>query len=218
MWLTQVALPTAADQRIGFIAAASMNGGTSTNYNAAVLSVMSEAAWTAGSSQPAYFRFETIAPSSTTLVDRLRITAKGNIVIGFGTGVLSTSATDGFLYVPNCAGAPSGAATSFTGSKALVYDSSNDQLGIYNGSWKMLPALGVANSWTAANSFSGVVGIGGASASSTWLNLAAGTTAKSQINLAASTAPTSPSNGDFWFDGTDVKIRVSGATKTFTLV
>jgi hypothetical protein len=62
------------------------------------------------------------------------------------------------------------------------------------------------------------LGVGGASATSTFIKVAAGTTAKSQVNLAASTAPTSPNDGDVWFDGTDVKIRVAGATKTFTLV
>ena len=61
------------------------------------------------------------------------------------------------------------------------------------------------------------LGVGGASATSTVIQLAAGTPAKSQINFAASTAPSSPSDGDFWFDGTDVKIRAAGTTKTFTL-
>jgi hypothetical protein len=52
----------------------------------------------------------------------------------------------------------------------------------------------------------------------TWLNVAAGTTARSQINLASSTAPTSPNNGDIWFDGTDLKIRVGGLTRTIVLL
>lgn len=52
---------------------------------------------------------------------------------------------------------------------------------------------------------------------STMFNISAGTTAISQMRFGASTAPTSPIDGDFWFDGTNVKIRVSGATKTFTL-
>jgi hypothetical protein len=51
---------------------------------------------------------------------------------------------------------------------------------------------------------------------STWLSIGAGTTAKSQINLATSTAPTTPVDGDIWFDGTNLKIRVSGATYTLT--
>jgi hypothetical protein len=51
-----------------------------------------------------------------------------------------------------------------------------------------------------------------------FLNIGAGTTAKAQINLASSTAPTSPNNGDIWFDGTDLKMRIGGVTKTFTLI
>jgi len=50
------------------------------------------------------------------------------------------------------------------------------------------------------------------------VSYAAATTAKAQINLASGTAPTSPVNGDIWFDGTDLKIRVGGVTKTFTLL
>lgn len=50
-----------------------------------------------------------------------------------------------------------------------------------------------------------------------WLGIIAGTTARSQINFASSTAPTSPNDGDFWYDGTNVKFRVGGTTKTFTL-
>ena len=51
----------------------------------------------------------------------------------------------------------------------------------------------------------------------TWIKIGAGTTARSQINLASSTAPTSPNDGDIWFDGTSLKIRIGGLTKTFTL-
>jgi hypothetical protein len=50
------------------------------------------------------------------------------------------------------------------------------------------------------------------------LSLSAGTTASSQINLASSTAPTSPNDGDIWFDGTNIKMRIGGVTKTFTLI
>jgi hypothetical protein len=50
------------------------------------------------------------------------------------------------------------------------------------------------------------------------ISLSAGTTSNAQINLASSTAPTSPNNGDIWYDGTDIKMRIGGVTKTFTLV
>lgn len=46
---------------------------------------------------------------------------------------------------------------------------------------------------------------------------AAGTTAQAPINLAAGVAPTSPADGDIWYDGTNIKMRVGASTKTFTL-
>jgi hypothetical protein len=48
--------------------------------------------------------------------------------------------------------------------------------------------------------------------------LGAATTAKASLRIPSGTAPTTPTNGDIWFDGTDLKIRVAGVTKTFTLL
>lgn len=64
----------------------------------------------------------------------LEIDGSKNFVIG--NAALSTTATDGFLYIPSCAGAPSGTPTSKTGRIAIVYDSSNNKLYAYNGAWK----------------------------------------------------------------------------------
>lgn len=49
---------------------------------------------------------------------------------------LTTSATDGFLYIPTCAGTPSGVPSTQTGTVAMVFDTTNGKLYIYNGSWK----------------------------------------------------------------------------------
>ena len=49
------------------------------------------------------------------------------------------------------------------------------------------------------------------------LLLNASTTSHPHINFTSGVAPTSPVNGDFWFDGTNFKARVGGVTKTFTL-
>lgn len=61
----------------------------------------------------------------------------------------------------------------------------------------------------------GNVGVG-VTAPGALVSIAAGTTAKAQMNFASSTAPTTPNDGDMWFDGTNLKLRVSGTTYTLT--
>jgi hypothetical protein len=75
----------------------------------------------------------------TNSVERMRIDSLGNVSIG--SAALSTSATDGFLYVDTCAGTPTGVPTAKTGRVALVYDTANNKLAIYNGAWKQTVAL-----------------------------------------------------------------------------
>ena len=52
------------------------------------------------------------------------------------------------------------------------------------------------------------------------VHVGAGTTAISQMKLESSTAPTGGAltDGCFWYDGTDLKFRTGGVTKTVTLV
>jgi hypothetical protein len=50
------------------------------------------------------------------------------------------------------------------------------------------------------------------------LHLPAGTTARASLNITSGAAPTAPNNGDIWFDGTNIFMRIGGVTKTFTLV
>lgn len=53
---------------------------------------------------------------------------------------------------------------------------------------------------------------------SSMIQLSASTTAKSHLNLVSGVAPTTPNNGDIWFDGTNLKMQIGGTTKTFTIV
>ena len=57
----------------------------------------------------------------------------GSLIVG--TAAIATNATDGFLYIPTCAGAPTGTPTTYSGRVAMVYDTTNNALYIYVGTW-----------------------------------------------------------------------------------
>lgn len=73
-------------------------------------------------------RFYTAANNTTvTGTQRFTIDANGNVVAG-ALAALATGATNGDLYIPTSAGAPTGDTTDFTGKVPLRYDTTNDKL------------------------------------------------------------------------------------------
>jgi hypothetical protein len=72
------------------------------------------------------------ANSFSTGTERFRITAVGNVVAG-GSVALATTATNGFLYVPTCAGTPTGTPTAITGMAPIVVNTTNNKLYFYSG-------------------------------------------------------------------------------------
>ena len=84
-----------------------------------------------------YFK---MAPSGTgaavaTPVTALSITNLGSVVVA--GAALATTATDGFLYIPTCAGPPTGVPTAQTGTAPIVFDSTNNFLYVrVGGTWK----------------------------------------------------------------------------------
>jgi hypothetical protein len=50
------------------------------------------------------------------------------------------------------------------------------------------------------------------------VDIASSSTARASLRIRSGTAPTTPNDGDIWFDGTDIKMRIGGVTKTFTLI
>jgi hypothetical protein len=71
-----------------------------------------------------------IRPGQT---EALRLLVNGNVC--FPDAGLATNATAGFLYIPSCAGTPTGVPDVFAGTVPLVYDRTNNELYIYDGSW-----------------------------------------------------------------------------------
>ncbi len=89
------------------------------------------AAGTAGLS----FHTHTGAVGSETYNERLRLDANGNVIVN--TNGVATTATDGFLYIPSCAGTPTGVPTTYTSRLPLVIDRTNNKLYFYSsGAWR----------------------------------------------------------------------------------
>jgi hypothetical protein len=91
----------------------------------------------------------------------LRILDSRSVVLG--DAALATTATDGFFYFSSSVGPPTGVPTAFAGCVPLHYDSTADDLWIYNAGWKKIPTQ-TKGTWTpadgsgAALTFTGVTG------------------------------------------------------------
>jgi hypothetical protein len=82
----------------------------------------------------------TTANGTVTPQARLDLDGLGNVVIG--TGALATNATDGYLYLPTCAGTPTGTPTAVTGRVPTVVDTSTSPPRVYyyvGGAWRYAP-------------------------------------------------------------------------------
>jgi hypothetical protein len=75
--------------------------------------------------------------TGTSPAERMRITDAGNLQLG--TASLATNATNGFPYIPTCAGTPTGTPTAITGYAPMVVDSTNNKLYVYvGGAWQAM--------------------------------------------------------------------------------
>ncbi len=83
---------------------------------------------TGNNASPNYDNALTIFPT--------KVTVNGTFVVNNGGSALATTATRGFIYVPACAGAPTGTPVTNTGTVAIVYDTTDNRLYAYNGAWK----------------------------------------------------------------------------------
>lgn len=82
-------------------------------------------------------KIEFAASDSVNTNPPVRLTVNGLGSVVMGTGALATNATDGFLYLDSCAGAPSGTPTTNTGRVPVIIDTTNVKLYAYiSGAWK----------------------------------------------------------------------------------
>jgi hypothetical protein len=112
-------------------------GADGTNYDTAaqIIGELDGTPTSNGTDMPGRIRFLTSADGSSTLTERMRIDKAGNVVVG--NAAISTSATDGFLYVPTCAGTPTGTPTTYTGMAPIVINTTNNKLYFYSGgAWR----------------------------------------------------------------------------------
>jgi hypothetical protein len=97
----------------------------------------------------AHIRLQTNIAGSGSMSERLRITAqmvrtKTDTSLVVGDAARSTTATDGFIYLPTCVGKPTGVPTTQTGIIPRIWDSTNKIMWQYDGSWKALESEGTA--------------------------------------------------------------------------
>jgi len=91
--------------------------------------------WAIGLDQSDSAKFKISASSALGTSDAFVITTTSSIILS--TAALATNATDGFTYVPTCAGTPTGTPTSQTGTVPMAVDTTNSKLYFYiGGAWK----------------------------------------------------------------------------------
>jgi len=140
----------------GFAGIANYQFGTytsNTGYaSASINAISAESSTQTSTTLGANLNFRLVPVGSAALTTRVAFYSSGSVVLNASGSALSTSATDGFVYIGSGAGRPTGTPTANTGATPLYYDTTNDVLWAYNSSWK--PIAGVGTTSTQSGNYS----------------------------------------------------------------
>jgi len=117
-----------------------LNGTSGTGVNVAGSTIRINPGLSTGNADGGSLIVRTSPPGSSGtsingFVERVAVDAKGNVVLNASGFALQTTSTDGFTYIPTCAGTPTGVPTTKAGTVALIFDTTNNRFYIYDGGW-----------------------------------------------------------------------------------
>jgi hypothetical protein len=122
-----------------------------------------------------------------------------------GSANANTSGNRGLFSLTNTFNPTSGNATYATFAINQTINQTGGSNGITRGLY-INPTITAAADWRAIEINTGIS------------VLAPATTASATLRVPSGTAPTSPVDGDIWFNGTNLFMRIGGVTKTFTII
>lgn len=170
-----------------------------------------------GIRQSADFTFNTVTTNTTanasttiTLANGTYSSTGGVQAIGLGDYISLSSASSTYAAVTAIA-----STTSITVASALG-NGTTQTVNVKPAIFRIFDNASVPNLRLSMN-YLGYIGMSNPNPTA-WLHLVASTTAAASLNIPSGTAPTSPNNGDIYFDGTNLYMRIGGVTKTFTLI
>jgi hypothetical protein len=137
-------------------------------------------------------------------VERFYLTASGNFRLNGATDTSTTGTDEKWRMVLNFA------PTSGTREHNGIYLTQTiNQTGGANG---ISRGLVIQPTLTAAADYRAIEVTAGTTV------LAPSVTARASLRIPSGTAPTSPVNGDIWFDGTNLNVRIAGVTRTIVVL
>jgi hypothetical protein len=157
--------------------------------------------------------------------EKMRIAGSGNVLIGTTTdagfridvnGTARVSATGSFNTTFANTGISVYNTYAPTGYNSWLIGVETEYFAVYSGR----NIFYIHRTRTNGNSYlnTDYFRFGAADTATAQVDINGSSTTRSSLRIRSGTAPTTPNDGDIWYDGTNLKMRIAGVTKTFTLI